>query len=269
MSAIDAKTSLIALQGMKAASRDISQASERLITGKRINSSADDPAGFAQAVRLQAEIGSFNQVRKNVSEAMPKALQVGDSLNQIADFLIEMRSIALMASTETDSTNLAAYEDSFSAFRTAIADVISLDPMLDAADVTLTVQTGIDASATKVVTFATVDANALSISASSVATTAGAVAALTSLDAALETVLGEVGKVGGIQSSLQFTADFIDNTILNKTVQFRDLTDADMALEATNLAAAKIRQDASTAVMAQANSMNRAVADFLLNGALG
>jgi flagellin-like hook-associated protein FlgL len=42
-----------------------------------------------------------------------------------------------------------------------------------------------------------------------------------------------------------------------------------MALEATNLAAAKIRQDASTAVLAQANSMNRSVADYLLNGALG
>jgi flagellar hook-associated protein 3 FlgL len=75
MSAIDAKTSLIAIQGMKGASRDIAQASERLISGKRINRASDDPAGFAQAVRLQAEIGSYNQVRKSINEATPKAIQ--------------------------------------------------------------------------------------------------------------------------------------------------------------------------------------------------
>lgn len=74
---------------------------------------------------------------------------------------------------------------------------------------------------------------------------------------------------GGYQNSLQFTADFVDNTILNKTVQYRELTDSNMALEVTNLAAARIRQDASSAVMAQANTMNRAMADYLLKGALG
>jgi len=269
MSAIDAKTSLIAIQGMRGASRDIAQASERLITGKRINRAADDPAGFAQAVRLQAEIGSYSQVRKNINEAIPQAVQAGNSLNQIADFLVEMRSIALLSKNESDASKRATYQESFDAYRTAIGDVISLDPMLGAAAVSLTVQIGTAASDTKTFTFDPVDAETLAIDSSTVATTAGATDAITALDAAIETVLGKIGVVGGYQNSLQFTADYVDNTILNKTVQYRDLTDADMALEATNLAAAKIRQDASTAVLAQANSMNRSVADYLLNGALG
>jgi flagellin len=270
MSAIDAKTSLVALQGMKGASRDIAQASERLVTGKRINRASDDPAGFAQAVRLQAEIGSYNQVRKNINEAIPQVGQAGDSLNQIADYLVEMRSIALLAKNEADATKRATYQDSFAAYRTAIEDVITLDPMLDSSAVTLTVQTGVNSGNTKGYVFAAISTTTLGINASTVATdAASATAAITALDTAIETVLGEVGVTGGYQNSLQFTADYVDNTILNKTVQYRDLTDADMALEATNLAAAKIRQDASTAVLAQANSMNRSVADYLLNGALG
>lgn len=269
MSAVDSKTALIAIQGMKTASRDIAQASERLITGKRINSASDDPAGLAQAVRLQSEIGSFNQVRKNIREAMPKVRQASDSMNQIANFLVEMRSIALLSKSETVATKQATYQESFSAIRTAIADVISLDPMLDAATITLTVQTGINAADTKSYTFASVDATALAINASTVATTDGATAAITALDAAIENVLGKAGVAGGYQNSLQFTADFVDNTILNKTVQYRELTDSNMALEVTNLAAARIRQDASSAVMAQANTMNRAMADYLLKGALG
>jgi len=267
MAGVDAKTSLIALQGMKVASRDIAQASERLVTGKRINRASDDPAGLAQAVRLQAEIGSFNQVRKSVSEASAKASQASSSLNSIADYLVEMRSVALLAASESDSDKLATYQDTFAGLRSAIADVISLDPMLASAATSLSIQVDADGT-TKSYSFAAIDSTALGINASSV-TSGNASAAITALDTALETVLGEVGTVGGYQNSLQFTADFVDNTILNKTVQYRDLTDADMALEATNLAAAKIRQDASTAVMAQANSMNRAVADYLLNGALG
>lgn len=268
MSGIGEKTTLVALQGMRDATRDIAKASERLVTGKRINQASDDPAGFAQAVRLQAEIGSYAQVRKSVTEASAKAAQAGSSLTSIADFLVEMRSIALLASSETDGDKLATYQETFAGLRSAIADIVSLDPMLGSTATTLDVQIDED-GATKSYSFAAIDSTALGINASDLTATAGASAALTAVDTALETVLAEVGTIGGYQNSLQFTTDFIDNTILNKTTQYRDLTDADMALEATNLAAAKIRQDASTAVMAQANSMNRAVADYLLNGALG
>jgi flagellin len=268
MSAIDAKTSLIAIQGMKGASRDIAQASERLISGKRINRASDDPAGFAQSIRLQAEIGSYNQVRKNINEAMPKAIQAGDTLNQIAGYLVEMRSIAFLAKGESSADKIATYQSTIDEYFTAIADAIALDPVVTAG--TFDVQVGIGAAAgdTKTFTIGSVTQATLD-PAGDVDVTVDADAAIGALDAALETVLAEVGKVGAIQGTLEFTSDFIDNTILNKTVQYRDLTDSDMALEATNLAAAKIRQDASTAVLAQANSMNRSVADYLLNGALG
>jgi flagellin-like hook-associated protein FlgL len=74
--------------------------------------------------------------------------------------------------------------------------------------------------------------------------------------------------VGGYQKSLESSSEIADANILSKTSQYRDIMDADLAAEATNLAAARIRQDASTAVLAQANSMNRTITDYLLNGAL-
>jgi flagellin len=163
---------------------------------------------------------------------------------------------------------LGTYQATIDGLQSAIAEVIDMDPLLDSTPQTLSVQVDADGT-TKTYSFSAADSAALGVSTLSLIATAGPTAALAAIDTALERVLGQVGRVGGHQNALQFTSDFIDNTILNKTVQYRDLTDADMALEATNLAAAKIRQDASTAVMAQANSMNRAVADYLLNGALG
>ena len=45
---------LVANNAIRVNSRNMAQAMERLSTGKRINSGADDPAGIAIAARLQA-----------------------------------------------------------------------------------------------------------------------------------------------------------------------------------------------------------------------
>ena len=75
--------------------------------------------------------------------------------------------------------------------------------------------------------------------------------------------------VGGYQSALEGSLDLADSNIIAKSSQYGTIMDADLALEATNMAAARIRQDSATAVLAQANSMNRTIADYLLNGAIG
>ena len=103
--------------------------------------------------------------------------------------------------------------------------------------------------------------------------TVGAVAAASTaigtIDTAIDTLGGHLAKYGGYQRSLESLLDMADASILSKSSQYGDIMNADLAVEATNLAAAKIRQDSATAVLAQANSMNRNIADYLLNGALG
>lgn len=278
MSSVDTRTTLIALSGMRAASAEVAKASERITTGLRINRASDDPAGFAKGMRLQAEISSFEQVKRNLSDSSGLVNQVSDALTGIVERLSEMRAAALEASAETDADKRTTLAATYDAARQGIADMIDLvkvgaDKVLEggASGYDLTVQVGIGVNDTKDLTFADVStgANGLNLAVADFSTQALAGADLAELDAAIETVLSEVANVGGFLSTLEKTSDFIDSTIFNKTIQYKDVMDADMALEATNLAAAKIRQDASTAVLAQANSMNRSVADYLLNGALG
>jgi flagellin len=142
-----------------------------------------------------------------------------------------------------------------------------------AASVSVTAQTGITSSgSSKTLTFGglkTTSAGALAaVAALNIATTATATS-LSAIDTAIAAVSTEVAKVGGYQNSIQFASDYVDSTVLNKSIQLSQVMDADIAQEASNLAAARIRQDASTAVLAQANSMSRTVADFLLKGAMG
>ena len=270
---IDSRTTLVALQGLRNANTDVARASERLSTGLRVNSAADDPAGVGKAATLKAEIGSYQQVKRNVNTALSDLGSVTDGLMSISDYLVEMRTIAVAAKSESDSTVRATYQAAFTELRQGITDIVTNTKFAGVSILNTgaaqSVQIGINAADVKTFTVSATTPAVLAISASTVATSAGAGSAIAAVESAIDTVAGRLAKVGGIQNSLEYSLDLADNEILSKSSQYGNIMNADIALEATNLAAAKIRQDSATAVLAQANSMNRNIADYLLNGALG
>lgn len=271
--AISSQPALVALDGLRSANRDSAKASERLATGLRVNRAADDPAGIGRAATLKAEIGSFEVVKKSLNKNLSELTAVSDGLNSITDYLVQMRTIALAAASESSDTVRATFDDALQELKTGISEIVNNVKFNGVAvlgtGAAQTIQTGIAAGDTKTVTIASVSASTLSINATSANTVAAAGLAITSLETAINTVANGLAKVGGIQKSLEFSVDFADSNILAKSSQFGDIMNADIAQEATNLAAARIRQDSATAVLAQANSMNRNIADFLLKGALG
>lgn len=270
---VDSRTTLVALQGLKSANADASRASERLATGLRINRAGDDPAGLAKATALKAEVASFGQVKKNINNALGQLNEVTSGVSTILDYLTEMRTIAIASAGESDSAVRTNYQNQFAELITGIGEVVASVKFADTAVLSsggsTAIQVGINATSTKTLTFSAATASSLAVSALSVGTVATAGAAITAIDSAIDMVGGHLATYGGYQRSLESYSDLADASILSKSSQYGDIMNADLALEATNLAAAKIRQDASTAVLAQANSMNRNIADYLLNGALG
>jgi len=272
---VDSRTTLVALQGLKTANADASKASERLATGLRINRAGDDPAGLGKAATLKAEIGSFQQVKRNINSALSDIQKVTDGLVTITDYLVEMRTIALASASETDSAARSTHNTAFQELVQGISDVVSSVQFGGVAVLSTgaaqSVQIGIGGGAgnTKSITISATTTAVLSVAAASVSSIATAGTAIATVEAAIDKVADRLAKIGGYQKSLEFSSDHADANILSRTSQYGDIMNADLALEATNLASAKIRQDSATAVLAQANSMNRNIADYLLNGALG
>ena len=272
-SVVDSKTTLVALQGLKSANTDASRASERLATGLRINRAGDDPVGLGKAATLKAELGSYQQVKRNINVALNDMDTVTGGLSSIMDYLVEMRTLALSAAAESDSTVRTNYNTTFQELATGITDIVGsvkfgTEAVLSTGTA-VSVQVGINASDTKSVAISAATITAMGVSAVALTTTTGATSALTAVESAIDIVAGNLAKVGGLQKSLETSSDLADSDILSRSAQYGDIVNADLALEASNLAAAKIRQDSATAVLAQANSMNRNIADYLLNGALG
>lgn len=271
-SPVDSTTTLVALQGLKSANADAAKASQRLATGLKVVRASDDPAGVGKAAQLKAEVASYMQAKKNINAAVGDMQKVTDGINGIMDYLSEMRTLALAAVGENEAAAKTALKTQFNELAQGITDIaenieFAEKKMLGSEAGNVTVQVGITANATKVLTFSSATAGALSVSGLDLSSAPSA--ALTAVETAIGTVSSQLAKYGGYESSLLNSSDMADSAILSKTSQYGDIMNADLALEASNLASAKIRQDAATAVLAQANSMNRNIADYLLNGAIG
>ena len=76
---------------------DLATAMERLASGKRINSAADDAAGLAISERMQTQIRGFNQAARNVNDAISMVQSVDGALGEITDALQRMRELAVQA----------------------------------------------------------------------------------------------------------------------------------------------------------------------------
>lgn len=275
MTVVDSKIALVALQGIRKANTDVNSAVEKLATGLRVNKSGDDPAGLAKASILKGEIGSHNQVKRNISSALSDLGKVGDSLSTIMDYLVEMRTLSLAAASETDDDIRDTHKEQYDELVTALNEVagdtnFGSTTVLASATSTVSIQTGIADGDTKSLSFTAVTSGILSLAAIDISTSTSIAATnITAMDTAIETVSKRIAEVGGYQSALEGQLDLADSSIIAKSSQFGNIMNADLALEATNMAAARIRQDSATAVLAQANSMNRNIADYLLNGAIG
>jgi flagellin len=73
---------------------------ERLSSGLRINSAADDPAGLSISEKLRAQVGSLNQAVSNSEQAITMINTAEAAMNEIHNLLTTMRALAIHAASE-------------------------------------------------------------------------------------------------------------------------------------------------------------------------
>jgi len=90
-------------------SNALQEAMERLSTGKKINSAADDAAGFAIAESMTAQIRGLTMATKNASDALGLLRVVENATNDVTDMLQRIRSLAVQAQSDTNSSSDKQY----------------------------------------------------------------------------------------------------------------------------------------------------------------
>ena len=262
--------SLRALRGLNQANAKIAEASERISTGFRINRSADDPGGMVLANKLKTQIGSFNSVLRNVSQASTVTQTIDTALTEIVDILGYMREAAVAAESDALSTaERDAYQDEIDAYITTI-DTLSENATWNGTSVmtsatTMAIQTGVNSGDSTTLTFDEISSDILEIDSLKVTTTTLAGTAVDDIDDALDTVNTYQAYIGAMSNVMDSQYSAANNTIINFSAAYGNIMNADYAVETANLAAAQIQRDAAAAMMIQGNELNRAFVDYLLS----
>jgi len=261
ISALNAKNA-----GMRA-NEMLGDAMERLSTGKRINSAADDAAGLSIATGFTSDIRALNQGVRNASDGIALAQTAEGALDEVSNMLQRVRELAVQSSTGTyDATARGFMNTEVAELSAQIADIMTntqfngVAVLNTTADVTVDV--AIDAGRTVTLT-STAIAQDMSTTALDVSDAALANTTVTHVDAALGQVNTTRSSLGAGQNRLESAINSLTETATNLTDARSRIMDTDYSAETTQLAKAQILGQASTAMLAQANQSQQNVLSLL------
>jgi len=93
-----------AIRGVSSAFREQMQAFRALSSGRRINSAADDSAGFAVSEHLRSQMRSWDRASRNVQEAISMITVAEGAMREIMNLAQEVRELVVQAANDTNTS---------------------------------------------------------------------------------------------------------------------------------------------------------------------
>lgn len=97
-------SALIAQSNLTTSGNQLTSALTQLSSGLRVNSAADDAAGYAIAQGMTAQIGGLNQASRNANDGVSLAQTASGALQEVVNDLQTMRDLAVQSLNATNST---------------------------------------------------------------------------------------------------------------------------------------------------------------------
>jgi flagellin len=241
----------------------LSMSMERLSSGLKINSAADDVAGYAINQRLQSQINGLGQAEQNSQDAVALAQTAQGALNNVEQMLQRTRELAVQYENGTNSeSDKEAIEGEVTQLNAEIKRVgettqfngISL--FTKAGEVSF--QVGSNEGAAEKISVKTVE---LSKIAPEVTLKGGK--GIETAEKAIAEVAKSAGEFGSVQDRLQYTESNLAIYSQNLSAAQSTIVDANMAAETTNFTKNQVLQQAGVSVLAQAKSLPQAVLKLL------
>jgi flagellin len=276
-------TSLNAQRNLSASSSSLSIAMQRLSSGLRVNSAADDAAGLSIADRMQTQVRGMATALRNANDGISMSQVAEGALGSVTAMLQRMRELAVQAANDTnspadrDSIN-AEYLELASESRRTLGGAEFNGRNILQSNVNSTFQVGPNTSTElDQITVASFNwrfvpeivlAIGPFLAADPTTTPAGtdgsfALAAMTALDDALDAVNSQRAIFGAVQNRLDNAISNLMTSRENQTAARSRIMDADYAEETAAMARANILQQAGNAMVAQANQQPQQVMALL------
>jgi flagellin len=267
--------------GLNKSSHAVSMAMERLSSGLRINSAADDAAGYAISQGLTAQVNGLQQASQNVSDATSMVQTADSALNNVQSMLQRISELAVQYQngdlSSTDKSDIQSEVNQLTGEidrqkgSVQFNGINLLDGTAGSAGTGVTFQVGPAAGDTLTVSFANIEGSKGLDSSVGFSWGSGSVNgstqvfdlsqsnAVSLINGAINNISTMAATLGAVQNRLQYTSNAISVTQENMSSSLSNIQDVNMATEMTTMTQQQVLQQAGTAMLAQANSQPQMV----------
>ena len=247
-------------------SNKLSQSLARLSSGSKIVSPADDSAGLAVSMKLNAQMARIDAASNNVGNAISFSQTQDGYVQKVNDAFSRMSELAVLAQDVTKTTgDRALYQQEFKALGSYINNVSTKDfngvSLFDGS--TLNVTTDSDANTFGMVGINLGNTTYTTATADDITSISGATKALTDVKASIDQLASDRANISSNIESLTYYNTQLSSLKNNLSAANSRITDVDVAQESTNYAKYNILVQSGTAMLAQANSLPQSVLKLL------
>jgi flagellin len=236
---------------------------QKLSSGFRVNTAADDAAGLAVSESMKSQIRSYTVAERNAGDAISMAQTAEGSLGEVHNILGRMRELAVQSSngslTNTDRGYLNTEYGALQSEITRIQGSAKFNgvSLLNATAATVKFQVGLNNVGTDQidVTFGGVSLTGVGTGTSTVANATGALNALAQIDTAIGSVSSYRSKFGSAMNRLDVATSNIQTMRLNISAANSRIRDVDVATETSNLSKNQVLTQAGVSILAQTNQL--------------
>jgi flagellin len=261
-------------------SNSLSTSFERLSSGFRINSAADDAAGLQITDRMTSQVQGLNQAVRNANDAISLSQTAEGALSETTTALQRIRTLAVQSQNGINSdSDREALQKEVDALRTEISRIATTTQFagvevlsgefsakfLVGANSGQTISVNLSSPA---LTRAGVDgfsATGLGLTGTDtdVLTSENASSMMAKIDNAISAIGGLRADLGALQNRFQSTIRNLSNISENVAAARSQIKDTDFATETANLTRNQIIQQASTTILSQANQRPQSALSLL------
>ena len=282
-------SSINAQRNLAKSSNALSNNYKQLASGSRINSAKDDAAGLQISNRMTSQINGLTQGNRNANDGIALCQTAEGALDEVTNMLQRMRTLAIQSANGTNSsTERTALNDeakelqkeikrigeqtSFGGTlkifgKTGTSDSIASTSVVSA---NATFQVGSNANETINFTFKSMSGilskeiiTSATVYEVQLSTATASQDSISKLDAMIRSVDSYRAQLGATQNRLESTISNQENVIENVSDARSRIKDVDYASETAKMAQQQILQQASTAMLSQANQKSSIALNLL------
>jgi flagellin len=259
--------SINAQRNLSITGRNLNNSIEKLSSGVKINSSADDAANVAVSEGMRAQLGGYSQAAENANDAVAIIATAEGSYNAISDIMVRMRELAVQGANDGLTNTERAYLD------TEFTQLISeIDRISDVAEYngiklldgtagdgsgTMTFQVGTRNTANDQITIVMNDQDsaALAVDSLQVDSLSNSQDALAAIDTAIATLATDRATLGSTINQLTAAVDNLGNTIENLSNANSQIQDTDVSSESARFTQNQVLMQAGVSMLSQSNGL--------------